>query len=110
MPYTRVRVGGSIGYIVAVTAAGFMIEAYGTQVIVPLMTTSTLIAVITTFYIYEQPIDRVAKSQKGAFLRLIKEKEIIFFLALAFLSYLAHAPFNVFLQFTYLRRVTLENK
>ena len=96
VPYTRIRVGGSVGYIVAVTTAGFIIEAYGTGVIVPLMTASTLIAVITTFYIYEQPIDKVTKSQKGAFLSLIKQKEIIFFLALAFLSYMAHAPFNVF--------------
>lgn len=96
VPYTRLRVGGSLGYIIGVTITGFIIEAYGSVVIVPFMTACALVALITTFYIYEQPIDKVKNASKGAFFSLIKEKEIIFFLILAFLAFLSHAPFNVF--------------
>lgn len=96
VPYTRIRVGGSIGYIVAVTVGGFVIELYGTAVIVPMMTLFALLALVTSFYLYEQPIGNVATTSKGNFFNLIKEKEILFFLLLAFLAFLSHAPFNVF--------------
>ncbi|TBR45045.1 MFS transporter [Marinomonas agarivorans] len=96
VPYTRIRVGGSIGYIVAVTLAGMIIEAFGTFVIVPIMTGFTLLALVTSFYVYEQPIDKIKTTTKGNFFNLIKDKEILFFLLLAFLAFLSHAPFNVF--------------
>lgn len=96
VPYTRIRVGGSIGFIVAVTFAGYLIESFGPVVILPSLTVFLLIAVLTSFYIYEQPINTNIKKNKGDFVNLIKNKEVIFFLILAFLSFMAHAPFNVF--------------
>ncbi|EAQ63596.1 probable MFS metabolite transporter [Marinomonas sp. MED121] len=96
VPYTRIRVGGSIGFIFAVTLAGYLIESYGPKVILPSVTAFLAIAVLTSFYIFEQPIDTSVKKGKGDFLNLIKDREVIFFLLLAFLSFMAHAPFNVF--------------
>ena len=96
VPYTRIRVGGSIGFIVAVTLAGYLIESFGSKVILPSITALLVIAVMTSFYIYEQPVDANIKKKKGDFLNLIKNREVIFFLILAFLSFMAHAPFNVF--------------
>ena len=96
VPYTRIRVGGSIGFIVAVTLAGYLIESVGEKVILPSITIFLALAVLTSFYIYEQPIDSGITKKKGDFLTLIKNREIVFFLILAFLSFMAHAPFNVF--------------
>lgn len=96
VPYTRLRVGGSIGYIALVTLAGAVIEHAGTKVILPMMTICAAVALFITFYIYEQPSYQNAKSQQGGFFTLLKNREIIFFLILAFLSYMAHAPFNIF--------------
>lgn len=96
VPYTRIRVGGSIGFILAVTLVGYLIESYGPKVILPSVTAFLAIAVIISFYVYEQPIEVNNQKQKGDFLNLMKNREVIFFLILAFLSFLAHAPFNVF--------------
>ena len=96
VPYTRIRVGGSIGFILAVTLVGFLIESYGPKVIVPGVTIFLVISVITSLYIYEQPLNTSPKKGEGNFLSLIKDREVVFFLLLAFLSFMSHAPFNVF--------------
>jgi len=96
VPYTRIRVGGSIGFIVAVTLAGYLIESFGPKVILPSVTAFLAISVLTSFYLYEQPVDTTITKRKGDFLNLIKNREVIFFLILAFLSFMSHAPFNVF--------------
>lgn len=96
VPYTRIRVGGSIGFIVAVTIAGYLIESFGPKVILPSVTAFLFIAVLTSFYLYEQPVVTSITKRKGDFLNLIKDREVIFFLILAFLSFMSHAPFNVF--------------
>ena len=96
VPYTRIRAGGSIGYIVAVTICGFLIAEYGAWVVIPMMSVCMGIAMITTFFLKEQPLIRDSNKVVGSFFSLFREREVRFFLLLSFLSYMAHAPFNVF--------------
>ncbi|WP_191603440.1 MFS transporter [Marinomonas algicola] len=97
IPYTRIRAGGSLGYIFAVTLTGFIIAKVGVNAIVPMMILAIIIAFATTFLLKEKPIPLEMDKQVGSFWSLFKIKEVRFFLLLSFLSYMAHAPFNVFM-------------
>ncbi|MCZ2722230.1 MFS transporter [Marinomonas sp. 15G1-11] len=97
VPYTRIRVGGSLGYICAVTLCGFLISKMGVEAIIPLMMVFITISFAMTFLLNEKPIPLEKDKQTGSFLSLLKQKEVRFFLLLAFLSYMAHAPYNLFI-------------
>lgn len=96
VPYTRVRVGGSIGYIAAVTLCGFLLGHFEPSVVVIMMSVFMGCAFAITFTLKEKVIETDTSKVSGSFMDLLRSTEIRFFLLLAFLSYMAHAPFNVF--------------
>ncbi|MEL0638425.1 MFS transporter [Marinomonas sp. TI.3.20] len=96
VPYTRLRVGGSIGYVVAVASTGFLIGHFGPSVVIPVMCSYLLLALITTFFIKEQIYVVSQAKESTSFISLLRTKESMLFFTLAFLSYMSHAPFNVF--------------
>ncbi|ADZ91519.1 MFS transporter [Marinomonas mediterranea] len=96
IPYTRIRVGGSIGYIVSVSLIGFAIKAFGVGVVVPSICVCLVLAFITSLFIKEKPYKVSSAHTEGNFKELLFRKEVALFFGLAFLSYMAHAPFNIF--------------
>ncbi|GAB3483650.1 major facilitator superfamily domain-containing protein 6 [Marinomonas epiphytica] len=96
VPYTRIRVGGSMGYVFAVALAGFLIGEFGPKVVIPAMCTSMLLAVITIFFVREQAFEKSAEKESVSFITLLKAPESLLFFGLAFLAFMSHAPFNVF--------------
>lgn len=96
VPYTRLRVGGSIGYVFAVAGAGFLIGHFGISVVIPIMTAFAALAVITSFFIKEQAYEIQTHKATTSFISLVKKPEALLFFALAFLAFMSHAPFNVF--------------
>ncbi|MGO3346506.1 MAG: MFS transporter [Marinomonas sp.] len=96
VPYTRIRVGGSIGYVVAVASTGFLIGHFGPDMLIPVMGCYLLLTLITTFFIKEQLYVPNNAKESASFLSLLGAKESLLFFSLAFLSYMSHAPFNVF--------------
>jgi PPP family 3-phenylpropionic acid transporter len=96
VPYTRLRVGGSIGYVIAVASTGFLIGHFGPSIVIPVMCSYLLLALLTTFFIKEQAYDVSPQKESASFVSLLRAKESILFFVLAFLSFMSHAPFNVF--------------
>ncbi|MDB4837489.1 MFS transporter [Marinomonas sp.] len=96
VPYTRIRVGGSIGYVIAVAGVGFLIDFFGFGVVIPVMCVSMAFAVAASFFIKEQSYEANVQKATVSFLSLVKGHESILFFVLAFLAYMSHAPFNVF--------------
>ncbi len=96
VPYTRIRVGGSIGYIIAVAGAGFLIGHFGIWIVIPTMCACLALAVGTTFFITEQVYEASTQKETTSFLSLVKTHESMLFFVLAFLAFMSHAPFNVF--------------
>ncbi|MBR7888567.1 MFS transporter [Marinomonas sp. A79] len=96
VPYTRLRVGGSIGYVFAVAGAGFLIEHFGISVVIPIMTAFAALTVVTAFFIKEQPYEIQTQKATTSFFTLLKNPEALLFFSLAFLAFMSHAPFNVF--------------
>ncbi|MEO9275270.1 MFS transporter [Marinomonas sp. 5E14-1] len=96
VPYTRIRVGGSIGYVVAVVGAGFLIEHFGAWIVIPSMCAFLSLTVITTLFVKEQEYEKHKTKHTTSFISLLKEPESLLFFGLAFLAFMSHAPFNVF--------------
>ena len=96
VPYTRLRVGGSIGYVFAVTGAGFLIGQFGVAVVIPTMCVFLALAVVTTFFLKEQAYENDIHKETTSFFSLVKTPESLLFFVLAFLAFMSHAPFNVF--------------
>jgi len=96
VPYTRLRVGGSIGYVVAVAGAGFLIGQFGISIVIPTMGACLALAVVTSFFLKEQAYEINVHKESTSFLSLVKTPESMLFFVLAFLAFMSHAPFNVF--------------
>jgi MFS transporter, PPP family, 3-phenylpropionic acid transporter len=96
VPYTRLRVGGSIGYVFAVTGAGFLIGQFGIGIVIPTMCVFLALAVVTSFFIKEQAYEVHTQKATTSFLSLLRTPESMLFFGLAFLAFMSHAPFNVF--------------
>ena len=96
VPYTRIRVGGSMGYVFAVAIAGFLIGQFGAAVVIPAMCTCLLLAVITTFFVHEQAYEKNTAKESVSFFSVLLTPESLLFFGLAFLAFMSHAPFNVF--------------
>lgn len=96
VPYTRLRVGGSIGYVVAVAGGGFLIGHFGIWIVIPTMCTFLALAVVTSFFIKEQAYEIHTNKETTSFISLVKTHESMLFFILAFLAFMSHAPFNVF--------------
>ncbi|TPE55704.1 MFS transporter [Maribrevibacterium harenarium] len=96
VPYSRVRVGGSIGYIFSVTIFGALIGWFGPSTIIYAVIGCVWMTFIATFFLKEQTSQSASVQVKGQFLKLLRQRQFVIFLALAFLSYMSHAPFNTF--------------
>lgn len=96
VPYTRIRVGGSIGYVIAVAGAGYLIDHFGFWVVIPIMCLALGFAVLTSFFLKEQSFEVNAQKASESFLSLVVGRESVLFFVLAFLAFMSHAPFNVF--------------
>lgn len=96
VPYTRLRVGGSIGYVVAVAGGGFLIGHFGIWIVIPTMCTFLALAVVTSLFLKEQAYEAQTHKETTSFISLVKTPESMLFFVLAFLAFMSHAPFNVF--------------
>lgn len=96
VPYTRLRVGGSIGYVVAVAGGGFLMGHFGVWIVIPTMCTFLALAVVTSLFLKEQAYEIQTHKETTSFISLVKTPESILFFVLAFLAFMSHAPFNVF--------------
>jgi len=93
--YGRVRLWGSIGFIVSVVAMGPLIDARGPWWVLPSLW--TLIAGIG-FYALTLPESQVRGSldRPGPFLAVITRKEVFAFLLACLLMQLSHGPYYTF--------------
>ncbi len=96
VPYTKIRVGGSLGYVVAVAGGGFLIGQFGIGMVIPTMCVFLALAVVTTFFLKEQQYEAKSHQESVSFLSLVRTHESLLFFGLAFLAFMSHAPFNVF--------------
>lgn len=93
--YSRVRVWGSIGFIVSVVALGFLFDVYSIRYLVPIAWVLLLLITINCLLLSEPPLRSAATSAISCRLILRQPAVIAFFVA-AFLLQLSFGAYYTF--------------
>ena len=93
--YSRIRLWGSIGFIVAVLSIGAILEHYPVTLLPLIIATLLLLNAGITFVTPEAKSISLDKATHGI-LKIIKMPEVLAFMAVNVLLQMAHAPYYVF--------------
>ena len=93
--YGRLRLWGSIGFIVMVMAAGAWFEAFGISSLPWFGLSALIILAILTMTLREPPMEASHHISSG-FLKALKNKDVIWFMSANFWMIFGHAAFYVF--------------
>ncbi len=93
--YGRIRLWGSVGFILSVTSLGWIVQHYSLA-IVPLWITGMLIGVVlVSMLLYEKPVE-VLVEQGDGLLRVLRRPEVLTLLVACCLMQLSHGPYYSF--------------
>ena len=93
--YGRIRMWGSIGFIVLVVVLGPVVDRHGSASILPVLALLLLAVWLMTLLIPEGP-PRPHLPATGPLTGLLRRPEVLAFLACCFLMQASHAPFYTF--------------
>ena len=94
--YGRVRVWGSVGFMAAVTAFGFLLERFGIGVFPAFVAAMNALLVAAAFRLPATREDAVHDEAAPAVLPLLKRPEVAWFFASIFFTVLAHTSLYAF--------------
>jgi PPP family 3-phenylpropionic acid transporter len=94
--YGRLRLWGSVGFIVMVMGAGAWFEAYGIQSLPWFGMAALIILAVLTRTLHEPPMDEVAHHSATSFWHVLKNKQVKWFLSASFWMIFGHAALYVF--------------
>lgn len=93
--YSRIRLWGSVGFIVAVVALGPVLDSVGTSVI-PVAILLTLVGLVVSTWLVPlenaRPLERVA----GSIWQVMSQPQVIIVLLVCFLLQASHGPYYTF--------------
>ena len=93
--YSRIRLWGSVGFIVAVVALGPILELHGASWLLPVMVILLVATAIAAFLVPSDAGHHQAKASHGI-VRILRRPEVIGLLLASFLMQLSHGPYYTF--------------
>ncbi len=93
--YGRVRLWGSLGFIVAVVALGPVVDAHGPWWILPTLT-ALIFGIWMSSLVLPEPRVATRDERTEPFLRVVRRPEILAFLAACLLMQASHGPYYTF--------------
>ncbi len=93
--YGKIRVWGSIGFILSVIIIGWMIESFGIQYLLPIISTLFLILALHGFFLKQLPNHNSVNETQGSFIHALNP-QILLVLGLGMVTQMTHAPFYTF--------------
>jgi PPP family 3-phenylpropionic acid transporter len=93
--YGRIRLWGSIGFILAVSGGGFWFEKFGIATL-PYVALFIMCGVLVSTWMLWEPPHEPHEKQKGEILTILKKPEVIWFFSSTFCMIFAHASYYVF--------------
>ncbi|HEY5717970.1 MAG TPA: MFS transporter [Motiliproteus sp.] len=93
--YSRVRLWGSIGFIVAVVGIGALLERVGIQWLIGVLWALLGMILLTSFSVAEQP-DLPVEPTAERLLTVLRRPEVITFFVVSLLVQLGHGPYYTF--------------
>jgi len=93
--YGRIRLWGSVGFIVVVVSGGYLFDAYGVGLLEWVI---LVLLVLTALTVFALPRDRTRPMQtdKGSIRAVFMKPGVVGMIAGFFLMQVAHAPYNTF--------------
>jgi MFS transporter, PPP family, 3-phenylpropionic acid transporter len=93
--YGRIRLWGSVGFVVVVIAGGYLLDAFGIAVLAPAVLVLLVITAATTFAL---PRDRsmTRRAEQVSIGTVLRQPGVAALLAGFFLMQVAHGPYNTF--------------
>ena len=93
--YSRIRLWGSVGFILAVVGLGGLFEQASISLLVPLSWVGMVLIWITTLFApYQAPMK--SSSTSADFVRVLRKPEVIAFFIVSLLVQLGHGPYYTF--------------
>lgn len=96
--YSRVRLWGSVGFIVAVALFGWLFDQLGLSVF-PMLVAAGLLTIFLSSWSVAEPVGNVEPASAGdsiGFLQRLKQPKIAIFFSVCFLMVLSHGPYYTF--------------
>lgn len=93
--YARIRVWGSIGFIVAVAVLGVLIESHGAEVVLPAVMV-IFVAIWLSSLLVRDPAPEPDPPDDATLLALLRRPAILGFFAAVFLMQVSHGPYYAF--------------
>lgn len=93
--YGKLRLWGSIGFILAVSVGGFWFEKSGIETL-PYVALALMCGVVVSTWTLWEPPHEVYERQKGEILSILKKPEVMWFFTSSFCMIFAHASYYVF--------------
>lgn len=102
--YGRIRMWGSVGFIVTVLGGGPVLDRFGLEALPWLMAGAMTLLAAVTLRLPERPLARAARPSAASLGERLREPAVLAFLASAFLMVFAHAALYSFFSL-YLERL-----
>ena len=93
--YSRVRVWGSIGFIVTAGGLGPLLEEFGTGLLLPVLAALFAAIWVSTLFV-EDPPGPAAPHPPGRLAAILGRRDVLAFLAVCFLMQASHGPYYSF--------------
>ncbi len=93
--YGKLRLWGSIGFILAVSVGGFWFEKSGIETL-PYVALALMCGVVVSTWLLWEPPHEEYERQKGEILTILKKPEVMWFFTSSFCMIFAHASYYVF--------------
>ena len=93
--YGRIRLWGSVGFVVVVIAGGYALDYFGIIALAPMVLSLLVFMAISTFLL---PRDRQPSEHAGhaSILSIVRQPAVMALMAGFFLMQVAHGPYNAF--------------
>ena len=93
--YTRVRVWGSIGFIVAVAALGVALDRYGVSLL-PYAILLLILGILWSCLVTPSEKDNQEGDKSSGFVAMLKRPEVVVLFVVCFLMQASHGPYYTF--------------
>ena len=94
--YSRIRLWGSVGFVIAVVGLGWFFEHSSIQILPAILIFLLGLIVISSFSVGSPPGQKGQKGSLDSFLRELKAPQPILFFSICFLLQISHGPYYTF--------------
>ncbi len=94
--YSRIRLWGSIGFIVAVVGLGWYFEQHSLNQLPTIIVIWMALVVVASLVVHQPPLETRAPGSFRVFLQQLRNGTVLLFFLLCFLMQLSHGPYYTF--------------